>query len=201
MKLLQKLLEKLNPCESAPDPHVHGLNEINGDHIRIATTEAFNEAQAAQGDYLDEEVEEAVVQILPRRASTGAAGIDLKAFLPEHPAGLDIGPGETKVITTGFKWAIPFGFVGLVCSRSGLAAKNSVFVLNAPGIIDSDYRGDVGVILHNSGKEKFHINTGDRIAQMVIIETSKLAMLRVVDIEVNETTRGAGGFGSTGKGN
>jgi len=178
----------------------HNIVPLRHDAIMIATTDDFKSQQGGDGDYLPEEQEEAVVNILPKKATSGSAGIDLRAWLDSDDGNeIIIGQGQTRLIKTGFKWAIPFGYVGLVCSRSGLAAKNSVFVLNAPGIIDSDYRGDVGVILHNAGKDVFKISTGDRIAQMVILETSMLPLLRVTDIDVGQTTRGTGGFGSTGK--
>ena len=130
-------------------------------------------------------------KLLPKRETHGAAGIDLKAA-----TSLTIKKGETVLVPTGYKWEIPYGYVGMVCSRSGLALKKSVFVLNAPGIIDSDFRGEVGVILHNAGKKPFEIVAGDRIAQMVVTRVEKLPLLRVT--KLSETTRGCAGFGSTG---
>lgn len=129
---------------------------------------------------------------LPELATDGAAGADLRAIDAEV-----LKPGETKLVKTGISAAIPKGYAGLVCSRSGLALKSSVFVLNAPGIVDSDYRGQWGVILHNAGSENFYVNVGDRIAQMVIIQTPKVFFHQVESLDA--TDRGAGGFGSTGK--
>lgn len=128
----------------------------------------------------------------PEQASEYAAGSDLRAKDAEV-----IKPGETKLIKTGIKAAIPNGYMGMVCSRSGLALKNSVFVLNAPGIVDSDYRGEWGVILHNAGKEDFYVNVGDRVAQMIIVQTPRVHYTKVETLD--ETARGEGGFGSTGK--
>jgi dUTP pyrophosphatase len=104
-------------------------------------------------------------------------------------------PGDTKLIDCGFAIAIPNGCVGLVCSRSGLALSQGVFVLNAPGVIDPSYRGEVRVILHNLGHQPFCIRPGDRIAQLLIVPTRSF---RLVQTKLNETLRGDGGFGSTG---
>lgn len=108
-----------------------------------------------------------------------------------------IKPGETKLIKTDTKVEVPKGMVMLVCSRSGLALKHSVFVLNAPGVVDPGYRGDVGVILHNASWEPFVVNKGDRIAQAMFVETTHVSFLRIDSL--SESNRGEGGFGSTGK--
>lgn len=134
---------------------------------------------------LDEGAEAPVV------ATDGAAGADLKAI-----EDMTLAPGETKLVKTGISAAIPSGYVGLVCSRSGLALKNSVFVLNAPGIVDSDYRGGWGVILFNASDRNFTICKGDRVAQMVIMQTPKVFYHQVDSLDA--TDRGTGGFGSTG---
>jgi len=129
---------------------------------------------------------------VPNFASVGAAAIDLQAASEGC-----IQPGDSKIIGTGFAVAIPTGYVGMVCSRSGLAANRAVVVLNAPGLVDSDYRGEVGVILHNFGKDIFCWNIGDRIAQMMFAKIEdNFAPVSV--IKLDETDRGEGGFGSTG---
>lgn len=135
----------------------------------------------------------AIVQIengkLPLRQTDGSAGYDLYAR-----TAMRIPMGVTEVIPAGFAIAIPTGYVGLICSRSGLA-KIGVFVLNAPGVIDSDYRGEVGVILYNGSGEPFEVKAGDRIAQMLFqaVERPDLFVVK----ELPSTDR-RGGFGSTG---
>lgn len=128
----------------------------------------------------------------PTYARKGDAGADLRST-----ENLVIRPGETKLVKTGIRLALPDGYVGLVCSRSGLALKSSVFVLNAPGVVDSGYRGEVGVILHNSGFTNFEVKQGDRIAQLMIQKFESAEWNEVEDLD--ETERGTGGFGSTGK--
>jgi dUTP pyrophosphatase len=131
---------------------------------------------------------------LPKKETDGSAGFDLRAS--EHAI---IMSGGSSVVPTGFAWQIPSGSVGMICSRSGIAAKHQVFVLNAPGIIDSDYRGEVKVILMNLGPRPFHISPGDRIAQMVM--TIALGGCCVHELaELQETKRAGGGLGSTGSG-
>lgn len=129
--------------------------------------------------------------VIPEYQSAQAAGLDLHALSSGTLAAHD-----TKLIGTGLAVEIQRGMVGLVCSRSGLAVKHSVFVLNAPGIIDSDYRGEIGVILHNAGRDKWSWAAGDRIAQLVLMPVSR-SLIRVVSA-LSETDRGADGFGSTG---
>ena len=126
-----------------------------------------------------------------RYLTQGSAGIDLCSI-----SDATIQPRETVLIKTGLRVAIPSGFVGLVCSRSGLAYHSSVFVINAPGIIDSDYRGDVGVLLHNAGEEIFTVSKGDRVAQLVLMKVYEGRFVAVD--ELDETDRGENGFGSTG---
>jgi dUTP pyrophosphatase len=132
---------------------------------------------------------------LPRYETSGAAGMDLMAALAEGETML-LQPGERALVPTGLAIALPDGFEAQVRPRSGLAAKNGVTVLNAPGTIDCDYRGEVKVILINHGREAFAIERGTRIAQMVVAPVTQ-ARLREVET-LDETARGAGGFGSTG---
>lgn len=108
-------------------------------------------------------------------------------------------PGERRLFPTGLSAAIERGYEGQIRSRSGLTFKHGIIVLNAPGTIDADYRGEIGVILFNAGDEKYHINSGDRIAQMVISKIEQPVICIVGDSEeLDQTTRGEGGFGSTG---
>ena len=130
---------------------------------------------------------------LPKYATAGSAGFDLCASIP---APVVIAPGERRLIPTGISIALPVGFEAQVRPRSGLALKHGITVLNSPGTIDSDYRGEVGVILINHSDEPFVIKHGDRIAQMVIARHEK-ASFEIVS-SLDETERGAGGFGSTG---
>lgn len=128
----------------------------------------------------------------PNYATKGAAGADLVA------AGKEVlYPGEYKIVYTGSFVEIPKGKVGLVCPRSGLAARHGITVLNAPGIIDSDYRGEIGVILINLGTDIYEIQEGERIAQLVIASASHPVFSNVA--RLSSTKRGAGGFGSTGR--
>lgn len=129
----------------------------------------------------------------PAYQSDLAAGLDLQAAV-EAP--IVLGPGQRALIPTGFAMAIPAGFEGQVRPRSGLAAKHGVTVLNTPGTIDADYRGEVKVILVNLGEAPFEIERGARIAQLVIAPVHQAQIIEVEDL--SETDRGAGGFGSTG---
>lgn len=133
---------------------------------------------------------------LPKRETIGSAGFDLRYA---NPTQVVIEPGKRAVLETGLVWKIPFGYMGLVCSRSGLAAKQGLFVLNAPGIVDSDYRGEVKVILANMGDQPAIIKVGDRIAQMIVSPYYSARQMAVIVVDkLDETTRGDGGFGSTG---
>ena len=132
---------------------------------------------------------------LPAYETAEAAGMDLRAALPD---GEDVvlAPGQHALIPTGLAMALPKGFEAQVRPRSGLAAKNGVTVLNTPGTIDSDYRGEVKIILINLGQEPFTIARDMRIAQMIV---APVVQARLLEVEVlDETARGAGGFGSTG---
>lgn len=131
----------------------------------------------------------------PDYASADAAGMDLSAAVADG-APVTLAPGARAAIPTGLVLAIPQGFEGQIRPRSGLALKNAVTVLNAPGTIDADYRGEVKVILANLGTEPFEITRGMRIAQLVLAPVSRAAMQQVSSLD--ETARGEGGFGSTG---
>ena len=131
---------------------------------------------------------------LPSFATVNSAGADLRAHL-ENP--VTLGPLERTIVGTGLKIALPEGFEAQVRPRSGLAAKHGLTVLNSPGTIDADYRGEIGVILINLSNEKFTVHPGERIAQLVIAKYEQ-ALWEPSD-SLDETERGAGGFGSTGK--
>lgn len=132
---------------------------------------------------------------LPAYETAGAAGMDLRAAVDED-APITLRPGERAMVPTGLRIALPEGFEAQVRPRSGLAAKAGVTCLNTPGTIDSDYRGEVKVILINLGPEAFVIRRGERIAQMVV---APVVQARWREVEtLDETARGAGGFGSTG---
>jgi len=134
---------------------------------------------------------------LPQRQTAGAAGMDLVAALS---AGEDmvLAPGMRLVVPCGFAMALPQGWEAQVRPRSGLAVRHGVTVLNAPGTIDSDYRGEVMVPLINLGQEPFTVRRGDRIAQLVVAPVSMATFTKVE--ELDETLRGSNGFGSTGQG-
>ncbi|OGW38186.1 MAG: deoxyuridine 5'-triphosphate nucleotidohydrolase [Nitrospirae bacterium GWC2_56_14] len=130
---------------------------------------------------------------VPHYQTEHSAGVDLSAALDED---MVIGPGRWKLVPTGIAVAIPEGFEGQVRPRSGLALKHGIGMLNSPGTIDADYRGEIGVILFNFSDTPFAVHRGDRIAQMVI---AKLERARFEQVEALSTTaRGAGGFGHTG---
>ena len=133
---------------------------------------------------------------LPAYETTGSAGMDLRAAVAEFEP-VVLAPGERKLIPTGLKIALEPGYEAQVRPRSGLALKHGVTCLNSPGTIDSDYRGEVGVILINHGRVAFEIRRGERIAQMVIAPYAQAVMAEVEALD--ETARGAGGFGSTGR--
>ena len=131
---------------------------------------------------------------LPSFATIDSAGVDLKAFLDKP---MELKPLERKIIGTGIKLALPDGFEAQVRPRSGLAAKHGISILNSPGTIDSDYRGEIGVILVNLSNQKFTVNRGDRIAQLVLAKYEKINW-KIIK-ELPKTNRGFGGFGSTGE--
>ena len=131
---------------------------------------------------------------LPKYKTDGSSGMDLMAFL-ESPVNLK--PQESAIIPTGISIAIPEDTEVQIRPRSGLAAKSNISVLNTPGTIDSDYRGEIKIILFNHGKEDFVINNNDRIAQMILMPIIKAEFEEVENLP--KTLRGSGGFGSTGK--
>ncbi|RLB43279.1 MAG: dUTP diphosphatase [Deltaproteobacteria bacterium] len=135
--------------------------------------------------------------VVPRYKTSGAAGVDLAACLATP---LTIPPGGVARVPTGLQIALPTGHEGQVRPRSGLAARHAVTVLNAPGTIDEDYRGEVQVLLINHGSEAFTIESGDRIAQLIVTPVTQ-AEIEVVEDEaaLGDTERGDGGFGSTGR--
>ena len=131
---------------------------------------------------------------LPTYETIGSAGLDIRAFIEES---ITLKPLERKLIKTGLFLEIPVGYEAQVRPRSGFALKNGVTVLNSPGTIDADYRGEVGVILINLSQENIEIHSGDRIAQLVFAKVEQAEWNEVETL--SETERGAGGFGSTGK--
>ncbi|MBE22043.1 MAG: dUTP diphosphatase [Acidobacteria bacterium] len=130
---------------------------------------------------------------LPEYQTPGSSGIDLRAAVEEP---IIIENGERVMIPTGLKMEIPAGYEGQVRTRSGLAATRGLVVLNSPGTLDADYRGEVKVILMNLGSEPLTINRGERVAQLVIAPVARVVISEVEDVD--ETIRGPGGFGSTG---
>lgn len=132
---------------------------------------------------------------LPAYETAGAAGMDLRAAVPDH-APMTLKPGARALVPTGLQIAVPPGMEAQVRPRSGLALKFGITCLNSPGTVDSDYRGEVGVILANLGQEDFVIRRGDRIAQLVVARHERAAWRETAALDA--TSRGAGGFGSTG---
>ena len=133
---------------------------------------------------------------LPAYETAGSAGMDLRAAVPEDQP-LTLAPGQRALVPTGLKIALPLGYEAQVRARSGLALKHGIICPNAPGTIDSDSRGECGVILANIGSEPFVIRRGERIAQLVIARHERADWIEVETLD--ETERGAGGFGSTGR--
>jgi len=136
--------------------------------------------------------------VVPEYKSAGAAGLDVSACLPrgDHGDVVTIEPGGRALLPLGFAVAIPEGYEGQVRPRSGLAVRSGVTIPNAPGTVDSDYRGEMMVGLINLGPEPFEVRHGDRIAQLVIAPVTRAALREVARLD--ETARGSGGFGSTG---
>ena len=133
---------------------------------------------------------------LPAYQSADAAGLDLLAAVPEH-APMVLAPGKYALVPTGLTIALPPGHEAQVRPRSGLAAKHGVTVLNAPGTVDADYRGEISVILINHGDKPFPIRRGERIAQLVIAPVTRAELVAAASLSA--TDRGSGGFGSTGR--
>lgn len=130
---------------------------------------------------------------LPVYATKGAAAADLRADLSEA---VTLQPGERRVIPTGLAMAVPEGMAAILCARSGLASKHGIALANGIGVIDSDYRGEIGAALINLGKEPFRIEPGERICQLMLLSVGQVEFLPVDSL--SETERGEGGFGSTG---
>ncbi len=130
---------------------------------------------------------------MPRRASAGSAGFDLAAAVDEAVV---IAPGERRRVPTGFAIEVPPGWEAQIRPRSGLAWRHGLTVLNAPGTVDSDYRGEIGVLLVHLGSEPFTLRRGERVAQLVVARVADVEWEEVAELEA--TGRGAGGFGSTG---
>ena len=130
----------------------------------------------------------------PEYKTEGASGVDIMALLDNK---ITLDPGESKIIPTGLSIAFPDDLEVQIRPRSGLAAKSNISVLNTPGTIDSDYRGEIKIILINHSNEKFDVKNGDRIAQMVLMPVLKFKFEEVSKLD--DTIRGSGGFGSTGK--
>ena len=131
--------------------------------------------------------------LTPKYETSGSSGMDIAAYIRQD---IIINPGEKALIPTGFSLSIPQGYEVQIRPRSGLAAKKGVTVLNTPGTIDSDYRGEIKVILINLSKDIFYVKSGERIAQMVVCPVKQVVVEEVN--ELSETNRGVGGFGSTG---
>jgi dUTP diphosphatase len=131
---------------------------------------------------------------LPSYATEGSAGVDLRAAIPEE---LLLKPGERWLVPTGIAIALPMGYEAQVRPRSGLAAEHGIGILNAPGTIDSDYRGEIKVILMNYSQESFLIRRGERIAQLVVAPYVRMGWTETESLD--ETSRGSGGFGHTGR--
>lgn len=130
---------------------------------------------------------------LPFYASEGSSGMDIRAY-PDEAMVLE--PGDIKLVPTGIAIAVPEGYEAQIRPRSGLALRHGIGMVNSPGTIDSDYRGEIGIILINWGREPFTVNRGDRIAQMVIARVCKAEIVETGDLEY--TARGQGGFGHSG---
>ena len=131
--------------------------------------------------------------LTPKYETSGSSGMDIAAHIENN---ITINPGEKALVATGFSIAIPKGYEVQIRPRSGLAAKKNITVLNTPGTIDADYRGEIKVILINLGKDKFIIENGERIAQMVVCPVIQVDLEEVK--ELSDTKRGSSGFGSTG---
>ena len=131
---------------------------------------------------------------IPEYKTDGSSGMDLKAFINES---INVKPNTSSLVPTGLSVAFSEDYEIQIRPRSGLAAKENISVLNTPGTIDSDYRGEIKVIIYNHGNNDFTINNGDRIAQMVLTPVVKMELEETINLP--ETVRGKGGFGSTGK--
>jgi dUTP pyrophosphatase len=144
--------------------------------------------------YVEIKIINASANPVPGYATSGSAGVDLRAWLPEEPVTLK--PLERKLIPTGLFIEIPEGFEVQIRPRSGMAIKHGITCLNSPGTVDSDYRGEIKIILINLSAEPHTINSGDRIAQMIVAKVEKAQFIEVE--KLGTTGRGEGGFGHTG---
>ena len=133
---------------------------------------------------------------LPRQQTAGAAGLDLAATIGVDET-VTIAPGDYAMVPTGLVIALPEGYEAQIRPRSGLAARHGVTVLNSPGTVDADYRGEVKILLVNHGREPFSLRRGERVAQMVVAPVSAVELVEVDELDATE--RGAGGHGSTGR--
>ena len=133
---------------------------------------------------------------LPRQQTAGAAGLDLAAAIGVDET-VTIAPGDYAMVPTGLVIALPEGYEAQIRPRSGLAARHGVTVLNSPGTVDADYRGEVKILLVNHGREPFSLRRGERVAQMVVAPVSAVELVEVDELDATE--RGAGGHGSTGR--
>ena len=133
---------------------------------------------------------------LPRQQTAGAAGLDLAAAIGADET-VTIAPGDYAMVPTGLAIALPEGYEAQIRPRSGLAARHGVTVLNSPGTVDADYRGEVKILLVNHGREPFSLRRGERVAQMVVAPVSAVELVEVDELDATE--RGAGGHGSTGR--
>lgn len=136
-------------------------------------------------------------QPLPQYATSGSAGLDLRADIPTP---FTIKPGQSALVQTGLHIELPKGYEARVQSRSGLALKHGIIVLNAPGCVDSDYRGNIGVILANLGQEDYVVNPGERIAQLIVSKYEQIEWQPVYDFsDLESSERGVGAYGHSGK--
>lgn len=132
---------------------------------------------------------------LPSYETKGAAGMDIRVALTKE---LSLEPGERELLPTGLKLSIPMGYEIQIRPRSGLAIKHGITMVNSPGTIDSDFRGEIHLIVINHGQQTFKVKHGDRIAQMIVQEVQQAELLQVQEQDLDQTSRGQDGFGSTG---
>lgn len=132
---------------------------------------------------------------LPSYETKGAAGMDIRVALTKV---ISLEPGERELLPTGLKISIPMGYEIQIRPRSGLAIKHGITMVNSPGTIDSDFRGEIHLIVINHGQQTFTVKHGDRIAQMIVQEVQRAELVQVQEQDLNQTSRGQGGFGSTG---
>lgn len=163
----------------------------------MSETQRKSARRSAQATIRMTQLDHALRLPLPQYQSEGAAGLDLVAAVPDGKP-LRLAPRARALVPTGLVIELPPGFEAQVRPRSGLALKHGITVLNSPGTIDSDYRGEVGVILVNLGTKAFRIERGERIAQLVIARVEQARIVEMAPGKLTVTSRGSGGFGSTG---